>query len=268
LRFDGEENSVRGLDYYFPYSLAVQLHDALAAYPVGGIFPMSCGSDALGKFIAVFDESFLPKSKEKAKGIKATLDSVIDLLVRSTGKLTVDQHAALTAEIVEFEEELQKECKGLYVLCVQDQRLLSAYVLVEHIEIAVSPKTWKYMSKLARQEIEESGKCLALERYTASGFHILRCLESVIREYVTALVGVPTKRDWGYYLQVLKDNGARNEVTSIVDNMRQDDRNPLMHPEKFLNMDEAIGLFNLSQTALDRLVSDMEKRGFAKFFAP
>ncbi len=39
-----------------------------------------------------------------------------------------------------------------------------------------------------------------------------------------------------------------------------------MHPEKFLDMDEAIGLFNLCQTALDRLINDMEKRGFAKEF--
>jgi len=79
---------------------------------------------------------------------------------------------------------------------------------------------------------------------------------------------MPPKRDWGHYHDQLKQHGASNEVTSIVDNMRRDDRNPLMPPEKFLNMDEAIGLFYLSQTALDRLISDMEKRGFAKEFVP
>jgi hypothetical protein len=155
------------------------------------------------------------------------------------------------------------------VLSVEDQRLLSAYVLVEKIQKAVSPKTWKYLSKLARREMQEAGRCLAVERYTASGFHILRCIECVIREYVTAvLTSPPSKRDWGYYHQVLKDNGAASEVTSIVDSMRQDERNPLMHPEKFLSQDDAIGLFHLSETALDRLIKDMEKRGFAKEFVP
>ncbi len=193
------------------------------------------------------------------------------LTLQTSGQvaLTTEDFARFHAQITEFEEELAKECKQLYVLCLEDKRILSAYVLVERIEKAVSPKTWKYMSKLVRREIEESGKCLAVERYTASGFHILLCVESVIREYVVSATGsMPTKRDWGHYHDLLKQHGASDEVTSIVDNMRRDDRNPLMHPEKFLKMDEAVGLFYLSQTALDRLISDIEKRGFAKEFIP
>jgi hypothetical protein len=34
----------------------------------------------------------------------------------------------------------------------------------------------------------------------------------------------------------------------------------MMHPEDWLSKDEAIGLFNTAQTALERLISDMEKR--------
>jgi hypothetical protein len=90
----------------------------------------------------------------------------------------------------------------------------------------------------------------------------------VIREYIAAL-GLPLKdseRNWGKYVQILKDSGAASEVYNIIDTMRQDDRNPLMHPERFLNRDEAVGLFCLSLTALDRLISDMNKRGLAKAF--
>jgi len=57
-------------------------------------------------------------------------------------------------------------------------------------------------------------------------------------------------------------------VTDILNNVRRNDRNPLMHPEDFLKMDDAISLFNLCLTALDRLIGDMEKRGFAKAFVP
>ena len=181
-----------------------------------------------------------------------------------------DQPAVLLGLITDFEAELQGECSREYVLCVEGQRLLSAYTLVERIDKAVAPKTWKYLSRLARREIEEAGKCLAFERYTASGFHILRCIEAITKEYIGACGRTlsPSDRNWGKYAEILRENHAAPEVVSILDSIRTDDRNPLMHPEKFLDMDEAIGLFNLSQTALDRLISDMERRGFAKEFTP
>jgi hypothetical protein len=68
----------------------------------------------------------------------------------------------------------------------------------------------------------------------------------------------PQKRDWGYYVQVLKENNANPKLVSIVDDMRRLDRNPLVHPEDWLGMDEAIAIFNTTQTAFDRIISDME----------
>ena len=172
--------------------------------------------------------------------------------------------------VQDFETELRKETQCSYFACVEKQRLLTPYVLVERIEDSVTQKTWKYMSKTARREIEESGRCLAFDRYTASGFHILRCVETIVREYISACGVALTNsdRNWGKYVDILKQNGASNEVTSMIDNLRRDDRNTLMHPEKFLNQDDAIGLFNLCQAALDRLINDMEKRGYARIFTP
>jgi hypothetical protein len=262
------------LDPYFFYWVARDAHVLLRGINTQqppNFIVLSYARDALQKFVSSGKEDFLPKSRARASAIVNFLDPIINVL-RQGGQVvfTVEDYAHYHAFLTEFEEQFQEESKHLYALCVEDQRLLSAYVLVEHIEKAVAPKTWKFMSKLARREIEESGKCLALERYTASGFHILRCIESIVKEYILAC-GVtlsPADRNWGRYSEILGKNGAASEVTSILDNLRRDDRNTLMHPEKFLAMDEAIGLFYLCQTALDRLINDMEKRGFAKEFVP
>jgi hypothetical protein len=265
------ESQMVEIDPYYFYSLARTVHGCLIGMGLTppAPTPVFAGKYALEEFVGSGKPEFLSKSKEKAKDIINLINNTIDSSHRRVA-IELTDYAFFHATINEFEVQLKEECKHLYVLCVDDQRLMSAYVLVEHIEKSCAPTTWKYLSRLSRREIEESGRCLAVERYTASGFHVLRCVESIIREYIAAC-GVTLKdseRNWGKYAEILRDNGAAHEVTNMIDNLRTDDRNTLMHPEKFLNQDGAIGLFYLCQTALDRLINDMGKRDFAKEFTP
>jgi hypothetical protein len=237
----------------------------------------------LGTFEKETDRALaFPRTAEVAMGLCSIIDEITMPLevnqqygapLFSTGQPQMNEHQAQRIRELcqKFYETFQQESQRSYVLKVQDQRIFSAYTLVEKIEDAITPNTWKYLSALTRREIEECGKCLSIERYTACGFHILRGIESVIREYIAAIPGVTlaqNQRNWGEYVRLLKDNNAAHEVTSIVEGLRQDDRNPLMHPEKFLDMHQAVGLFCLCLTALDRLVADMVKRGIAKLFSP
>lgn len=160
---------------------------------------------------------------------------------------------------------LRDEAKHNYVLCIEDQRFLSAHSLVEKIESCFAQESWSVIENIAKREFEESGKCLALERYTGAGFHALRGVECVIRQYIVELTGaLPKKRDWGHYVEVLKQNGADANLLAVLDNIRSLERNPLMHPEDWLNIDEAIAIFTISQTAVVRLVADLKKKRAAK----
>lgn len=156
---------------------------------------------------------------------------------------------------------LRDGAKHAYILKIEDVRCLSAHSLVEEIENCFSLDAWKIVGRDAKRELEESGKCLAFERYTAAGFHALRGVECVIRQYIEALTGsLPTKRDWGSYIDVLKRNGADPKLTAVLDNIRTLDRNPLMHPEDWLDVDEAVGIFTVSQTAIGRLVTGIASK--------
>lgn len=156
---------------------------------------------------------------------------------------------------------MRDETKHLYLLCVEDQRCLSAFTLIEKIESCFPEKAWKRIDKDAKREFDESGKCLAVERYTGAGFHSLRGVECVIRQWIQEVTGsLPRKRDWGHYCEVLKQNGADPSLVAVLDNIRTLERNPLMHPEDWLEVDDAIGIFNLSHTAIARLMSDLESK--------
>ena len=148
------------------------------------------------------------------------------------------------------------EAKRALVVQVQDQRSFSAVTLVEKIENCFPPDAWAIMEPEAKREFGEAGKCLVFERYTVSGFHALRGVECMIRQYIKKLTGgLPTKRDWGHYIDVLKKNGTDPKLTTVLDDIRTLDRNPLMHPEDWLDIDDAVGIFSIAQTAVVRLAA-------------
>jgi len=204
-----------------------------------------------------------PRTSEKATSIVECINAMIPRnppLSQPNRLITIWEATTLRNNSVALTSALLDEAKHNYVLCVEDQRCLSAYSLVEKIETCFGPDSWNAIENSAKGEFEESGKCLAFERYTSSGFHALRGVECVIRQYIVKLTGsLPLKRDWGNYIKVLTDNGADPSLIAVIDNIRTLDRNPLMHPEDWLNVDEAIGIFIISQTAVVRLVAGIKK---------
>ena len=62
-------------------------------------------------------------------------------------------------------------------------------------------------------------------------------------------MGYPLNRqNWGEYIRLLKDNGAAKEVTDHLQNIKENYRNPLMHPEDILELHEAASLFAVCQS--------------------
>lgn len=154
---------------------------------------------------------------------------------------------------------LRDEAQRSYVLKVEDQRCLSSYSLFERMQDCLPQDCWATIGDDAKREFSECGKCLALERYTGAGFHALRGVECVIRQYIVKLTSSsPRKRDWGHYIEVLRNNNADPNLVSVLDNIRTLNRNPLMHPEDWLDIDDAVGIFNISQTAIVRLVAGIK----------
>lgn len=194
----------------------------------------------------------------------------IDLIAPSEARLqhqmhivTKDEAFRIKQDIIQVRETFERECARQFIVGLEKQRILEPKTLIEEIDNALAPECWKRLSLITKREIEECGKCLAFERYTASGFHVLRGLENEVLDYIW-LLAVPrisqSQRNLGQYIAILRANGADPNLIATLENIRSLDRNPLIHPEHWLNKDEAINIFNTAQTALDRLIRDLEKR--------
>jgi hypothetical protein len=120
----------------------------------------------------------------------------------------------------------------------------------------------------ALKEIREAGRCLALENYTASGFHTLRGLEVVIGAYYKAVSGKEKDfRSWHDYVEALEELAKEKDgktpkypsskAAAMIDRMRELDRNPLMHPSDTLDEMAADSLFKLGVITITELAKDM-----------
>jgi hypothetical protein len=111
------------------------------------------------------------------------------------------------------------------------------------------------------RDIRESGKCLAFELSTASGFHILRATESVVRIYwdvVSNAAPHPDIRSLGVFLAEMEKNKfGSDKVRAVLKQIKDLHRNPLIHPEVIIDLDEAIGLFGICRSAVGAMLAEI-----------
>jgi len=209
----------------------------------------------------------LPNSRDKAVVLMKEVDTLLDLATtRQWEPFTVPLKQSLNAKFLEFEEALQKELGRAWAFIVTEQRMISVRSMMEKPEELFAERCWEQMCDYAKHEARDGACCLAFDCFTASGFHFLRAVEAIIKQYMVAITKtspttLPHKRDWNTHIDFLRQNGADSKVVAGLDQIRSAERNPLMHPEDVLNRDEAVDLMMLCCMAINRQIGDMKKRG-------
>lgn len=146
------------------------------------------------------------------------------------------------------------------------------YATVDLIDRAIGHvpvELQSYLPKMAKQEFNAAGKCLAFELPTAAGFHALRAVECMIEDYYRAFAeaGAPKCVSWGDYIARLKsiaaqkmDKGPDEKTIRNLDQLRDLDRNPLMHPEETLSLTDALVLFNNAASAISAMAVELRAK--------
>lgn len=204
---------------------------------------------------------FLPSSKKRAETLMQDIDDI-------TFHRQVDGLPCLVTlqdGIRKFETVLDEEIKSAPIFCLERIGNLSTDNLLDGASKGYAPDVLGVLLSNCIFEIDEAGRCLAYERATASGFHILRAVEISIKQYLTLIPGfiMPplNRQNWGAFISLLKDNGASKNVIDTLQNIKDNYRNPLMHPEDTLEMRESISLFSICQGMIEVLVDDAKMRG-------
>lgn len=103
-------------------------------------------------------------------------------------------------------------------------------------------------------DVRAAGTCLAFELGTACGFHVLRAVEAVALKYWNVLSGgkpLPEPRGLGSLLAELKNQKLGDDkAIAALKQIKDLHRNPLMHPEVHLDIEQAIGLVGMAQSAI------------------
>jgi HEPN domain-containing protein len=105
----------------------------------------------------------------------------------------------------------------------------------------------------AAEDIEEAGKCLALGRYTAAVFHLMRAMEAAVKRLASKLNVVKIDIEWGKLLGAINDQvkllpkgdekDMWSENVSLLYHVKQAWRNDTMHPKNTYTEEQANEIF-------------------------
>ncbi len=210
------------------------------------------------RFLTTLDElefHVTRRASEKLKAFHETLSKKGE-----HAELSKSEADELKTIIKEIRGTFSAEAKGIYTYIVTEKRL-DTEKLLNHMEELFAPKIFDQLSNLAQYDFKEAGRCITFERSTAAAFHLMRGIESILRQYYQTICQ-PGKKDlsWGemvYEVKKARDPRTDRSTVKHLDHIRSAFRNPTQHPDKIYDVEEAQDLFFLVIDVTNRMVSEM-----------
>lgn len=202
----------------------------------------------------------LPHALEKAKALYEALESVF----KSKRQLQEMDVIEIDLQLGRFEVSLDDDLHRLHTYMVDQVGAYSFDRLVGSAD-TIFPEALRkvVIPEQVCSDFRSAGRCLAFDLPTSCGFHAFRATDAMLRVYCNHFGATPSggSRDWGAHIRelrsVLKGGAPKkpNERTvELIDSIRAQDRNPLVHPE--LNLDLLI--FDLCKNAVGLMATDIK----------
>lgn len=164
----------------------------------------------------------------------------------------------------ELETVLSNELPMLDTYHVTRKGIYDTTALITRAEDSLPVSVLSKIGNKSVTDIRESGKCLAFDCATASGFHIMRATEAVMQEYYVYVCKPKSKKSlggWAEYISALykfsEDTDVKEDVRedakkviALLQQIKDQDRNLIMHPEVILTPDDAHTLFEIAKGAI------------------
>lgn len=135
--------------------------------------------------------------------------------------------------------------------------------LVDEFEKAFLPELHSSIGHVALAEYRSAGRCYAFGLWSAAGYHVCRAVESVLRKYFSAYTNKPDAgvRNWGgliHQLNLLKtEPKPKTNTMFYLQQLKDNDRNPLMHVRIVLNEGDADILLNQAKVVIALMAREM-----------
>lgn len=230
----------------------------------------------------IFKQRSLEVCFSAANDLYLQLREVVpDDFSEAAGKLHTDQATeepalgyvlyAIREAAKKFETILSSELSNSDTYWISPKGTHKTSVLMQNARQELPASLLKLVPEEVLKELDEAGRCLLFDNSTAAGFHLFRATEAVIRRYYETVVGhAPPKkaRNWGAYIKVLNQHNVSPKITGYLHHIKEEYRNPVLHPEVTLTPEEAQILFGVCISAISMMALEMKAKPSAALSFP
>lgn len=149
---------------------------------------------------------------------------------------------------------------------VPPRGIYSTAALIDFADQSFPPDVLGHVPEQARTDWKAAGRCLAFNLLSATGFHVARAVESTLEVYYQTFTGKLGKlRSWNDYIRSLNGvlgSGASPAPTektlAELMQMKDDYRNPLVHPRVTLTEIDARMLFDNGESVIIAMAAEIK----------
>ena len=171
----------------------------------------------------------------------------------------------------EFQTVLSEELQTLVTYHATQKGNYDTTGLIERAENILPESLRNRISSNVVEEIRQSGRCLAFDNSTASGFHIIRATEAIMHQYYVFVCKPQSEKNLGSWAAYISAFHKLSEAADVKEDIKEDvkkviallqqikdqDRNLIMHPQVVLSPDEAFTLFEIAKGAIIAMASKL-----------
>lgn len=256
----------------------------LASYQ-GAVHPTRVFSDVLSAGQAVSklisgDPIPLGVSKGPADSLNAVIEAIMEAYFRETTpdgekilKFPEETDASIPSFYLDwyrrslhaFELVFGEEMREAATYFVPRRGIFYTPALVDGADETFPKDVLPLIPQKSRDEWCAAGRCIAFNILSASGFHVARAVEGMLEAYYTTFCGrsPPEGRSWGHLIGDLegdkltpKPNG---KTLAEIRQMKDDYRNPLMHPRVVLSESDARMLFANGESVIIAMAQEIRE---------
>lgn len=168
-----------------------------------------------------------------------------------------------------FEKIMLAELSTMATYFVSEKGVYNTNKLIESADEMFPEEIRRVLTEndQAIRDIRAAGKCLVFDLGTAAGFHIARAVESVVLQYLEVLCPevlhdpeAKFTRNLNGYITLAKNHGGDKTLCAALDQFRDLHRNPLIHPEAHIEVNEAMRLLGIASSTISEVILDIKSR--------
>lgn len=180
--------------------------------------------------------------------------------------ITKKQADKIRARTGMFNAAFGTEMNNTHHYYIPQKGIYSVDTLIEHGEEIFDEDTLSILSADIKRDLRSAGRCFVFELPTAFGFHLFRAVETVLKDYYLFFMQsttLPNNNNWGLMHKRMTDSTlspkADQRVLGELERIKDNYRNPYIHPELTLELHEANVVLSAIQSFIQMMVADMEK---------